>query len=91
MPNSEPPLKTVHVRLFASARAAAGVSGETLQLPHSASLRNAVDELADRHPDALPRVLRAASFLINGVAAREPSTPLPDAAELDVLPPFAGG
>ena len=79
------------VRYFASARAASGVEEELLQLPAGASVSEAVGALRERHPDSLPRILEAASFLLDGIAVRDPSRPLPDGAELDVLPPFAGG
>ncbi|OXM72006.1 MULTISPECIES: MoaD/ThiS family protein [Amycolatopsis] len=82
---------SVLVRYFASARAAAGVEEEVLQLPAGASVAEAVVALRDRHPETLPRILQAASFLVDGVAVRDPSRPLPEGAELDVLPPFAGG
>ncbi|ROS41797.1 molybdopterin converting factor small subunit [Amycolatopsis thermoflava] len=79
------------MRYFASARAAAGVEEEVLQLPAGASVAEAVVALRDLHPETLPRILQAASFLVDGVAVRDRSRPLPEGAELDVLPPFAGG
>lgn len=82
---------SVLVRYFASARAAAGVEEEVLHLPAGASVAEAVVALRDLHPERLPRILQAASFLVDGVAVRDPSRPLPEGAELDVLPPFAGG
>ncbi|GAA3829965.1 MULTISPECIES: MoaD/ThiS family protein [Amycolatopsis] len=82
---------SVRVRYFASARAAAGVEEEVLQLPAGASVAEAVVALRDLHPETLPRILQAASFLVDGVAVRDRSRPLPEGAELDVLPPFAGG
>ncbi|MEV5298121.1 MULTISPECIES: MoaD/ThiS family protein [Amycolatopsis] len=82
---------SVLVRYFASARAAAGVEEEVLQLPAGASVAEAVVALRDLHPETLPRILQAASFLVDGVAVRDRSRPLPEGAELDVLPPFAGG
>ncbi|WP_024875240.1 MoaD/ThiS family protein [Saccharomonospora piscinae] len=82
---------TVLVRYFASARAAAGVETETLRLPPSASVGEAVEHLRRLHPESLPRILDAASFLLDGIAVRELDRPVPDGAELDVLPPFAGG
>ncbi|HKS45167.1 MAG TPA: MoaD/ThiS family protein [Amycolatopsis sp.] len=82
---------TVLVRYFASARAASGVDQEILRLPAGASVEEALGALRERHPETLPRVLEAASFLLDGVAVRDPSRPLPDGSELDVLPPFAGG
>ncbi|KMS86140.1 thiamine biosynthesis protein ThiS, partial [Streptomyces regensis] len=44
-----------------------------------------------RHPGPLARILDAASFLVDGVAVRDKTKPLPADTELDVLPPFAGG
>ena len=82
---------TVRVRYFASARAAVGVDSELVQLPPSASVADAVEHLRTTHPERLPRILDAASFLLDGVAIRDLDRPLPDGAELDVLPPFAGG
>lgn len=81
----------IHVRYFASARAAAGVESESLRLPEGASVADVVDALRDRHPERLAKVLPAVSFLLNGIAVRARTLPLPDGAELDVLPPFAGG
>jgi molybdopterin converting factor small subunit len=82
---------TIVVRYFASARATAGVEEEKLQLPSDASVAEAVAELRRRHPEGLPRVLDAASYLLDGIAVRDLTRPLTDGAELDVLPPFAGG
>jgi molybdopterin converting factor small subunit len=82
---------TVRVRYFAGARAAAGVSEETVRLAADARVRDLVDELVGRHGDALSRVLTACSFLLDGVAVRDTSIPLPDGSGIDVLPPFAGG
>ncbi|MGH3762768.1 MoaD/ThiS family protein [Actinophytocola sp.] len=86
-----PAAATVRVRYFAGARAAAGVNEETVQLAGAARMRDLVDELTGRHGDALARVLTACSFLLDGVAVRDTSVPLPDRSEVDVLPPFAGG
>lgn len=82
---------TVRVRYFASARAAAGVESEALELPTGATVADAVSALRARHPDSLARVLDAASFLVDGIAVRDTQRPLPPEGELDVLPPFAGG
>jgi len=82
---------TIVVRYFASARAAAGVEEEKVQLPAGASVADAVAELRRLHPAGLPRLLEAVSFLLDGIAVRDLTRPLHDAAELDVLPPFAGG
>lgn len=82
---------TVLVRYFASARAAAGVESERVRLPSSASVGDAVEHLRSLHPGGLSRVLDASGFLLDGTAVRDRTRPLPDGAELDVLPPFAGG
>lgn len=82
---------TVLVRYFASARAASGVEEEKVQLPLGASVSEVLEVLRERHPEKLPRVLESAGFLLDGVAVRDRSRPVPDGAELDVLPPFAGG
>ncbi|WP_191984080.1 MoaD/ThiS family protein [Amycolatopsis eburnea] len=82
---------TIVVRYFASARAAAGVDEEKVQLPSGASVADAVSELRRLHPEGLPRVLDAVSYLLDGVAVRDLGRVLVDGAELDVLPPFAGG
>lgn len=82
---------TIVVRYFAAARAAAGTEEEKVQLTEGALVSDAVAELRRLHPDGLPRVLDAVSYLLDGVAVRDLSRPLTDGAELDVLPPFAGG
>jgi molybdopterin converting factor small subunit len=77
------------VRYFAGARAAAGRTEETT--PAGRSLDELVDELATRHGERLAVVLKAASFLVDGVACHDRQTPLPAGVTVDVLPPFAGG
>jgi molybdopterin synthase sulfur carrier subunit len=82
---------SIRVRYFASARAAAGLEEETLRLPEGATVADAVGAVRDLHPGQLGRVLDAAGFLLDGIAVRDTGRPLRDDAELDVLPPFAGG
>ncbi|MGW5672550.1 MoaD/ThiS family protein [Micromonospora sp. NPDC003776] len=77
------------VRYFAGARAAAGRSEETV--PAGRSLDELVDELAARHGERLAVVLKAASFLVDGLACHDRQAPLPAGVTVDVLPPFAGG
>lgn len=86
-----PATTTVRVRYFAGARGAAGVPEETVSLPAAATVRDLADALGGRHGERLTRVLTACSFLLDGVAVRDRSLPLPDGSEVDVLPPFAGG
>lgn len=83
---------TVRVRYFASARAATGLDSEPVRLADPASVADAVRWLRERHAGTgLSRILDAAGFLLDGVAVRDHTRRLPDGAELDVLPPFAGG
>ena len=78
----------VLVRYFAGARAAAGVPEEKVA---AATLGELLDAIAVTHGDRLTRVLTACSFLVDGLAARDRATALPDDTTVDVLPPFAGG
>ncbi|MFC4066828.1 MoaD/ThiS family protein [Actinoplanes subglobosus] len=77
------------VRYFAGARAAAGgASSETVA---AASLDELTQVLADRHGERLALVMKAASFLVDGLTCHDRTSPLPAGATVDVLPPFAGG
>jgi molybdopterin synthase sulfur carrier subunit len=78
----------ITVRYFAGARAATGVPEELISCRTLAELAAALEA---RHGQRLGAVLGAASFLVDGVAWREPDRRLPDRATVDVLPPFAGG
>jgi len=75
----------VIVRYWAGAKRAAGVEEESVAADTITELR---DLLAAR-PE-LTKVAAVASFLIDGQQAGE-DTVLHDGAEVDVLPPFAGG
>ena len=81
----------VTVRYFAGARAAAnGISTE----PAAAeTLDELVQTLTDKHGERLGLVLKAASFLVDGLACHNREAPLPASTrrQVDVLPPFAGG
>jgi molybdopterin synthase sulfur carrier subunit len=80
---------TITVRYFAAARAAAGVEAEPLEV--GGTVDDAIRAIRERHSAELGRVLDRCSYLLDEVAVRDRSTPLPAAATLDVLPPFAGG
>lgn len=84
---------TVLVRYFAAAAEAAGVEEERLDLGTplgSASTVGALrDLLVERYGPAMARVVANGSFLVDGVVRRDPGAPL--GAQVDVLPPFAGG
>jgi molybdopterin converting factor small subunit len=80
---------TITVRYFAAARAAAGVEIEPLEV--AGTVDDAIRAIRERHGAELGRVLDRCSFLLDEVAVRDRSAPLPAGATLDVLPPFAGG
>jgi molybdopterin synthase sulfur carrier subunit len=82
---------TVLVRYFAGAMAAAGVAEELLELPAGGRVADALALVAERRGPELVRVLPACSYLLDGIAVHDHETVLPNGAELDVLPPFAGG
>jgi molybdopterin converting factor small subunit len=76
---------SVTVRYWAGAQRAAGVEHETLSAATVGELR----AMLQQRP-GLDRVAEVASFLVDGQQAGE-NTVLADGAEVDVLPPFAGG
>jgi molybdopterin synthase sulfur carrier subunit len=77
------------VRYFAGARAAAGgISSENVS---AGSLDELLGVLTERHGERLALVLKAASFLVDGLACHDRRAGLPAGATIDVLPPFAGG
>lgn len=84
----------VTVRYWASARQAAGVDSETLEFDDPVSLADVIAECVRRHSDPrLPRILECCSVLIGDrPATADPATTMvPDGAQLEFLPPFAGG
>ena len=78
----------LEVRYFAGARAAAGRSSEIIAAD---SLDDLAVILTERHGERLAMVLKAASFLVDGLACHDRQAALPAGATVDVLPPFAGG
>ena len=76
----------VVVRFFAAAAEAAGRDEQTLSAATVGELRA---DLETRYGDAMMRVLRNGSFLVDGLVSRDPSRAL--GAQVDVLPPFSGG
>jgi molybdopterin synthase sulfur carrier subunit len=81
-------MRVLTVRYYAGARAAAGVSTESVS---AETLDRLVQSLTDQHGERLGVVLKAASFLVDGLACHDRRAPLPAGATIDVLPPFAGG
>jgi molybdopterin converting factor small subunit len=80
---SPPPLVTV--RYWAGAQRAAGRETEQLSAQTVGELRRLLGERPE-----LGKVAAVASFLVDGRQAGETTT-LTAGAEVDVLPPFAGG
>ena len=76
----------VEVRYFAAAAEAAGRDSESLAAMTVGELRSLLEQ---RYGDAMSRVLRSGSFLVDGVVSRDPERAL--GARVDVLPPFSGG
>jgi sulfur-carrier protein len=74
------------VRYFAAAAEAAGRDAETVDASTVGELHA---DLEARYGDAMARVLRNGSFLVDGVVSRDPGRLLGE--RVDVLPPFAGG
>ena len=74
------------LRYFAAAADAAGTRAETVEAATVGELRAL---LLERYGDAMARVLKTGSFLVDGVVSRDDAKPL--GARVDVLPPFAGG
>ena len=79
---------TVNVRLFAAARAAAGVAEVAMTVGTVAELRERLGK--DFGPE-LVRVLQVSSVLVDGISASDDLVPLSEGATVDILPPFAGG
>jgi len=76
----------ITIRYFAAARAAAGESTATAQAD---SVKELIDIVSVGRPE-LARVLGICSFLLDGKRV-DLAAPLSDGAQVDALPPFAGG
>jgi molybdopterin converting factor small subunit len=76
----------VVVRFFAAAAEAAGRDEQTSSATTVGELRA---ELEQSYGDAMARVLRNGSFLVDGIVSRDPGRAL--GGRVDVLPPFSGG
>jgi len=78
----------VRIRLFAALREAAGVP----EVEASAAPLGAIlDDLGDRFGGRFAAVLGYSSVLVNGERWPDRTAPVPDGAELALLPPFSGG
>jgi sulfur-carrier protein len=86
-------MTSVTVRYWAAAKEAAGVAEEVLDAHTLGELITAALARHEQDP-RLRAVLGRSSFLVDGlaVAGRDAeAVMLPDAAVIEVLPPFAGG
>ncbi|HEX6920005.1 MAG TPA: MoaD/ThiS family protein [Actinomycetes bacterium] len=80
-------MATGTIRYWAAARAAAGRAEEPYE---GDTLGEVLETVTAGRPEQLARVLGHCTFLVDGVRAT-PATVLADGAEIEVLPPFAGG
>jgi molybdopterin converting factor small subunit len=78
---------SIVVRYFAAAAEAAGVDEE--RLPAVSTVGELKSVLVERYGSAMARVLASGSFLVDGIVSRDDARRL--GAQVDVLPPFAGG
>ena len=78
----------VVVRYFASARAASGLATEQVE---ASSVDQVLAAIAERHGARLAAIVQVSTLLVGGVRVSDRSMPLSPGAELEVLPPFAGG
>ena len=84
---------SVRVRLWASARAAAGTPELTLDLHGEVTvgrLRSLVAEALPGRP-GLPRVLGVCSVLLGEEPVHDDAAVVPPGVTVEFLPPFAGG
>jgi molybdopterin synthase sulfur carrier subunit len=82
----------VRVRYFAAAAEAAGVEEELLPVTSTAdplTVGQLRAQLTARFGEPMARVMRAGSFLVDGVVSRDDARQITE--RVDVLPPFAGG
>ena len=85
------------MRYFAAAAAAAGTEEEHVGTTTALTRSELQQLLIALHPVSPPgertlaQVLPQCSWLVDGVASRDPQSPLAPGATVDVLPPFAGG
>lgn len=81
--------RTVDVRYFAAAAEAADRTEETLSLPDGAALADLRAALIDRYGERMDKILGVAAYLVDSDLTRDLARPV--GAQVDVLPPFAGG
>ncbi len=83
---------TVTLRLFATAREAAGCTTDSFELTDGASVGDLVSLACGRYGDAFSEVLATARIWVNGDEPAGGSTAMLAAGdEVAVLPPVSGG
>ena len=83
------------IRYFAAAAEAAGRDEEHWDLDSTNSIEALRQQLGERYGEAMQKVLRSGSFLVDGTVRRDGPVIDQDRSNrttmVDVLPPFAGG
>ena len=80
---------TVRVRMFAALREAAGTATDELE---PGPLNELLAELCRRYGQTYAQRLAVSAVLVDGAAhAHDSTAPVPDGAELALLPPVSGG
>lgn len=80
----------MEIRFFAGAAEAAGTPALMLDVAADERVADVLSRLADGN-ERLARVLGASSLLLDGVRVADHDAAIGSGAQLDVLPPFAGG
>lgn len=80
----------MRIRYFAGAAEAAGVTEEIIDADFEVTVAELLEQLGAER-ERLATVLAVSTVLIDGQTAREPTEYVGRNAQVDVLPPFAGG
>ncbi len=87
--------QVISVRYWASARSAAGVDSESVEVDRPITLLDLLGRLVKAHPGSrLPQVLEACSVLLGDrpVSTEDPAdVVIEPGSSVEFLPPFAGG
>lgn len=79
---------SAQVRLFAGAAEAVGTASASVTAPDVAGV---LAELAQLGGPGTAQVLARCAVMVDGVRVADPATAVRAGAQVDVLPPFAGG
>lgn len=75
---------------YAAAEDAAGTARERLHT-HATTVGELAREVGERHGEPLASIITVSSFLVGDETTRDPLASIAGVAQVDVLPPFAGG